>query len=129
MIFNVKKLVRRTAGVFTAAALLSVSAFLFGMIYENRSALPIIKDASSAALSENGAADDAAEVISPFIDGKMYTVREYNGRVAVFGGGDEPEFTLDVFVFTLPAETAEMLRYGIECDCEGLSYLIDALTS
>ena len=75
--------------------------------------------------------DDAvASVFAPSGDGGSYILRETGGKIGVFAyGSDTPEMVLNVFVFTLPEETAELLCQGIECDAGYLSELIDALTS
>lgn len=102
--------------------LITVSAGLGGTIIDGGSVF---------SASDGEGAAEAIAVFAPDEEaGGHYIVRDVDGRVAIFADGeDTPICTLDVFVFTLPEKTAEMLKSGIECDDDGLRLLIEAFTS
>ena len=111
-----KKAFKRTALTATAAAYAAVTAGLF-----------LIGSAKVDVTPQNYGG--TLTVFAPK-DGESFVVRETNGVIGVFRRGvDEPLYTLDVFVFTLPEREQELLRDGIECDAEGLLYLLDSYGS
>lgn len=129
-----KKIFRQATLALLIASLFSVSAGLGGVIYgASQSAFlsPVSGTMSGNISGEGSDAEASVPVIAPdHSTGETYILRETDGKIGVFTeGADTPALVLDVFVFTLPPKTAQMLRDGIECDAEGLSLLIDAFTS
>lgn len=63
-----------------------------------------------------------------FAVGFKYTIREYNGKVAVFDYGQQkPKIILDSLTNSLPEEDAENIRRGINVRTDSeLQYLIEA---
>lgn len=138
-----KKIFRQATMALLISSLLAVSTNIGSVIYGSSQSLffspasGTVSDGISVKDSADGV-DDAydrdsgsVQVLSP-ADGKRktYILRETDGKIGVYASGaDTPVFVLDVYVFTLPEKTAEMLRDGIECDDEGLSMLIDSFTS
>ncbi len=114
---QMKKTFKRAAFLSVAALYIAVSAGLFDIISKGARATPL------------PSSDSSVSVFAPS-EGEVFIVRETNGVIGVFvNGEDEPRYTLDVFVFTLPEDEQELLSFGIECDAEGLSYLLDSYGS
>ncbi len=112
---------------------LSVAAFaaLSGRLIQSMSTQdPFSKtDQVSFASPKDEADTDATPVFGQ--SECRYILREHVGKVCVFDpdAPDEPQMTLDVYVFTLPPSVAEAVAEGIYCDETELYRYIDALTS
>lgn len=60
----------------------------------------------------------------------VYVLKEHEGRIGVFTGGEEPDMMLDVLVKYLPDYDRELLREGISVDSyERLVSLIEDYSS
>ncbi len=88
-----------------------VCIFLSGLILSNLSACKIKKETDSVSTV-----------------GFKYTIREYNGKVAVFDyGKQKPKLILDSKTNSLPEAEAENIRRGIDIRTDAeLQYLIEA---
>lgn len=122
-----KNIFRKSVIALAVAAFLAVSTNLGGRMYTDKDSV-FSAPASGSAAEIN--LEDAAPVFAPDTAEVAYIIRETDGKIGVFAvGSDTPEYVLNIFVFTLPEATAELLREGIECDTEGLSLLIESFTS
>lgn len=125
-----KKIFRRAAAALVIAYALGLGIKTEGLLRSD-GASPFSADASGESYRCDPPKDDAALPVFSEAEGKTVILRETDsGKIGVFLPGETTtEYTLDVFVFTLPEETASRLREGIECDAETVSELIDYLTS
>lgn len=124
-----KKILRTSLFFLFAAAFAAVSGRLFLSMdgedtFIRTDAVSFVKPSADA-----DAPSEAIPVMTP--TGGYYIIREYGGIIGIFSvnSPDTPETTLDVYVFTLPAETADMLKVGIRCDETELVRYIEAFTS
>lgn len=103
-----KKLVTVT-GCFMLLCIVITSVILPSMPRTNAMENNIDADANSV-VQDNSSADE---------EEKVFIIKEYNGKVAVFEGQNEnPLFVSDVFVSNLPEADKELLESGIEVKTE-----------
>ncbi len=124
-----KKIIRTSFFVLFISAFAAVSGQLFSSMdgddtFVRTDAVSFVKPTDIT-----NAPSEALPVMTP--SGKYYIIREHEGVIGIFGSDDTeaPEMTLDVYVFTLPSDTADMLRYGIRCNENDLLRYIEAFTS
>lgn len=123
-----KKIIRTAIFSLFIAAFTAVSGQLFSSMdgedtFIRTNAVSFVKPSEDA--------DEPSEALPVMTPCGYYIIREHNGVIGIFGEDDTetPEMTLDVYVFTLPSDTADMLKAGIRCDETELLRYIEAFTS
>lgn len=125
-----KKIFRRAAAALVIAYALGLGIKTEGFLRSDGPTPFSVCASGESHVSEPPPNEAAAPVFSEADDETVILRETENGRIGVFlPGSPTPEYTLDVFVFTLPEEAASRLREGIECDAGTVSELIDYLTS
>lgn len=126
-----KFIFKSAVAAFLLASLFSAIVDIGGDIFGIKNTpLPSLAEQENLTVTKNAEDGDFVSVAAMDDGGTSFIIRETGGKVGIFAeGSDTPEYTLDIYIFTLPEKAAALLRDGIVCDAEGLSYLIESLTS